>query len=106
VGVENEAVNTAQTPPETTRRGKVTAHRNYAHQDYGDVRAEHELFGEVCDSLANITVVLIAGPPTAQAAFRSYVEKHHTVAMPQVVGWTSIDHGIATRSAAAAMISA
>ncbi|MEO8137328.1 MAG: hypothetical protein ABI831_25520, partial [Betaproteobacteria bacterium] len=45
---------------------KVKAHTHHTRQHGSKVRTEHEFFGEVCDSLAGVTEVLVTGSHTAQ----------------------------------------
>lgn len=71
---------------------KVHEHVRYTRQHGSNVRSEHEFFGEVCDALAGVSQVLIAGSHTAQADFRHYIEKHRVETSKQIVGWETVDH--------------
>ena len=71
---------------------KVKEHVHYTRQHGSKVRSEHEFFGEVCDALAGIASILVAGSHTAQADFRHYVEKHRPAVAAQIVGWETVDH--------------
>ena len=70
----------------------IREHVHYTRQHGSQVRSEHEFFGEICDALAGINAVLVAGSHTAQADFRHYVDKHRPAVQPQIVGWETIDH--------------
>ncbi len=70
----------------------VKDHPRNTRQHGSDVRTEHEFFGHVCDALAGIARVLIAGPHTSQSDFRHYVEKHRPHLVPQIAGWETVDH--------------
>jgi len=71
---------------------QIKAHNHHTRQHGSQVRTEHEFFGEVCDSLANINQVLVTGAHKAQADFRHYVEKHRAHIAPRIVGWETVDH--------------
>ena len=71
---------------------KVHAHSHHTPQHHSNVRTEHEFFGQVCDALAGIKEVLVAGSHTAQADFRHYVEKHRPAVASQIAGWETVDH--------------
>lgn len=71
---------------------KVKEHVHYTRQHGSKLRSEHEFFGEVCDALAGIASILVAGSHTAQADFRHYVEKHRSAVAAQIVGWETVDH--------------
>ena len=70
----------------------LKAHNHPTKQHGSAVRAEHEFFGQVCDALAGITEVLVAGAHTAQADFKHYVEKHRPAVAAQIVGYETVDH--------------
>ena len=70
---------------------KIKAHSHHTCQHGSQVRTEHEFFGEVCDALAGIKEILVAGAHGAQADFRHYVEKHRAHLGPQIVGWETVD---------------
>ncbi|MEP7156656.1 MAG: hypothetical protein ABI905_12835 [Betaproteobacteria bacterium] len=71
---------------------KISEHAHNTRQHGSDVRSEHEFFAEVCDALAGIKSVLVAGSHTAQADFRHYVEKHRPIVAAQISGWQTVDH--------------
>ena len=71
---------------------QVKSHVHYTRQHGSQVRSEHEFFGDVCDALAGVTQVLIAGSHTVQTDFRHYVEKHRPDVVKQIVGWQTLDH--------------
>ncbi|PZO47152.1 MAG: hypothetical protein DCF16_18115 [Alphaproteobacteria bacterium] len=70
----------------------VKEHKHYTRQHGSDVRTEHEFFAEVCDALADIPEVLIAGSHTTQVGFRHYAEKHRPALSSHLVGWETVDH--------------
>lgn len=71
---------------------KIRDHSHYTRQHGSDVRAVHEFFGEVCDALAGVSEILVAGSHQAQADFRHYVEKHRAVLAPHITGWETVEH--------------
>lgn len=74
------------------RAETVKEHKHYTRQHGAAVRSEHEFFSDLCDALADIPEVLIAGSHTAQADFRRYVEKHRPSLSGHLVGWETVDH--------------
>ena len=56
------------------------------------LRCEHEFFNHVCEALAGIPKVLVAGPRQTQTGFRHYVDKHRPAIGLQIVGWETVDH--------------
>jgi stalled ribosome rescue protein Dom34 len=70
----------------------LKAHSHPTRQHGSAVRAEHEFFGDVCDALAGIPEVLVAGSHTAQADFRHCVTKHRPALAAHLVGWEIVDH--------------
>lgn len=70
---------------------RLHAHHHHTRQHGSDVRTGHAFFGEVCDALAGITEVLVAGHHTAQTDFRHYLDKHRPQVARQVVGWETVD---------------
>jgi stalled ribosome rescue protein Dom34 len=73
-------------------RSQHGLHSQHTRQPGSDVRTQHEYYGEVCEALAGIAEVLVAGGHTAQADFRHYVEKHRPALAKQIVGWETVDH--------------
>jgi len=71
---------------------KIKAHSHHTRQHGSEVRTEHEFFGQVCDALAGINEVLVAGSHLAQTDFRHYLEKHRPQQLKQVVAWNTVDH--------------
>jgi hypothetical protein len=70
---------------------QVKSHDHYTRQHGSAVRTEHEFFAAVCDALAGVADVLVAGSHTAQADFRHYVEKHRGALAQQIVAWKTVD---------------
>jgi stalled ribosome rescue protein Dom34 len=73
-------------------RSQHRLHSHHTRQPNSDVRTDHEFFGEVCDALAGIAEVLVAGGHTSQTDFRHYVEKHRPQVAKQIVAWETVDH--------------
>ena len=90
--VDHQHAQILQFDAEHLQSQKVKAHSHHTRQHGSEVRTEHEFFGTVCDALAGIHEVLIAGPRLAQSDFRHYLEKHRPAVMKQVVGWETVDH--------------
>jgi len=73
-------------------RSQHGLHSHHTRQPGSEVRTQHEYFGEVCDALAGIAEVLVAGGHTSQIDFRHYVEKHRPQVAKQIVAWETVDH--------------
>ena len=71
---------------------KVKDHSHYTRQHGSDVRAIHEFYAEVCDSLKDVQEILVTGSKQSQADFRHYVEKHRAALSPHIKGWETVDH--------------
>lgn len=71
---------------------KVQAHQHYTRQHGSEVRDTHEFFGEVCDDLADIAQIVVAGSHTALSDFRHYVTKHRANLLTKTIGWEPVDH--------------
>jgi stalled ribosome rescue protein Dom34 len=91
VRIDHQSAEILQFDAEHVQAQKVKAHSHHTRQHHSSVRTEHEFFGEVCDALAGIQEILVAGSKTAQADFRHYVEKHRPALVPQVVGYETVD---------------
>ena len=70
----------------------LKSHSHPTKQRASAVRTEHEFFAEVCDALAGITEVLVAGSQTGLADFKHYVEKHRPAVAKQIVAYEAVDH--------------
>jgi stalled ribosome rescue protein Dom34 len=71
---------------------KLKAHSHPTKQHGSSVRTEHEFFGQVCDALAGIPEVMVAGSRTAQADFKHYVAKHRPALAKHLVAYETVDH--------------
>lgn len=92
VSIDHHTAQIMQFDAEQVQVQKVKAHTHHTRQHGSSVRTEHEFYGEVCDALADINEVLVAGSHTAQSDFRHYVEKHRPAVVSQIVGWETVDH--------------
>ena len=91
VRIDHQTAEILQFDAEHVQAQKIKTHSHHTRQHHSSVRTEHEFFGEVCDALAGIQEILVAGSKTAQADFRHYVEKHRPALVPQVVGYETVD---------------
>lgn len=92
VRIDHQTAEILQFDAEHVQAQKVKAHSHHTAQHGSGVRTGHEFFGEVCDALAGIQEVLVAGSHTVQADFRHYLEKHRPALAPLVVGYETVDH--------------
>ncbi len=92
VRIDHQTAEILQFDPEHVQAQKIKAHTHHTAQHGSGVRTGHEFFGEVCDALAGIPEVLVAGAHGAQADFRHYVEKHRPALLKHLVGWETVDH--------------
>lgn len=92
VWIDHHTAQVLQFDAEHVQAQKVKAHGHHTKQHGSAVRTEHEFFAEVCDALAGISEVLVAGSHTAQADFKHYLTKHRPALVPQIVGYETVDH--------------
>ena len=92
VRIDHQHAQILQFDAAQVRAQALKASSHATHQHGSAVRTEHEFFGAVCDALAGVREVLVAGSHTAQADFRHYVEKHRPALATQVAGYETVDH--------------
>ncbi len=92
VWIDHHTAQVLQFDAEHVEAQKVKSSGHHTKQHGSAVRTEHEFFGEVCDALAGINEVLVAGSHTAQSDFKHYVEKHRPALLAQIVGYETVDH--------------
>ncbi|MBU2049270.1 hypothetical protein [Acidovorax soli] len=71
---------------------QIKAHLYFTRHDGNEMRSVHEFFGEVCDALAGVEQLLVAGPHAVQEDFRHYVDKLRPEVASQIVEWQTLDH--------------
>ena len=64
---------------------KVQAHMHYARQHGSEVVDGDVFFSEVCDDLAGIEQIVVAGSHTAFGDFRHYVTNHRPHLLSQII---------------------
>lgn len=92
VRIDQQTAEILQFDAEHIASEKVKAHSHHTSQHGSAVRTHHEFLGHVCDALAGIPEVLVAGSHGAQADFRHYVEKHRPSLLAHIVGYETVDH--------------
>lgn len=92
VQIDHHQAQVLQFDAEHVQAQKVKASTHHTRQHGSAVRSEHEFYAHVCEALAGIPEVLVAGSQQAQADFRHYVEKHRPAVAKQIVGYETIDH--------------
>ncbi len=92
VQIDHHQAQVLQFDAEHVQAQKVKASTHHTRQHGSAVRTEHEFYAHVCEALAGIPEVLVAGSQQAQADFRHYVEKHRPAVARQIVGYETIDH--------------
>lgn len=92
IRIDHQKAQILQFNADSVELQKVHAHQHDTRHHNSTVRTEHEFFGEVCDDLADIGEVVVAGSHTATADFRHYVTKHRPAIAPRMVGWEIVDH--------------
>lgn len=90
--IDHHSAEVLQFDAEHVKSERVVAHSHATRQHGSAVRTEHEFYGEVADSLAGVREVLVAGPGTAAAQFKSYCEKHRPQVAACIVGVETVDH--------------
>ena len=71
---------------------QVTSHIHYTRHHDSKAHSEHAFFSEICEALAGVDQLLVAGSPVAQADFRRYIEKFQPQVAGRVVHWQTLDH--------------
>ncbi len=102
VRIDHHNAEILQFDAENFEAQKIKSHTHHTAQHGSEVRSGHEFFGKVCDALAGIEEVLIAGSHTAQADFKHYLEKHRPALLDNIVGYETIDHPTTPQLAALA----
>ena len=92
LAIDHQAAQLLQFDAEHVQAQRIKTHTHHTRQHGSQVRTEHEFFGQVCDALAGIPEVLVAGTHTAQADFKHYVDKHRADVAKHIVGYETVDH--------------
>ncbi len=71
---------------------QVRSHIHYTRHHDTKTHSEHAFFAEICEALAGVDKLLVAGSPAAQADFRRYVDKFQPQVAARVVHWQTLDH--------------
>ncbi|RYF38531.1 MAG: hypothetical protein EOO27_50650 [Comamonadaceae bacterium] len=71
---------------------QVTSHIHYTRHHDSKTHSEHAFFAEICEALAGVEQVLVAGSSAVQADFRKYIEKSQPLVAARVVHWQTLDH--------------
>ena len=70
---------------------QLRSHVHPTAQHGSDVRAVHEFFAHVCDSIDGVGEALVAGPRHGIADFERYVGKHRPATAKHIVGYEVVD---------------
>jgi stalled ribosome rescue protein Dom34 len=90
--IDHQSAQILQFDAEHQEAQKLKPHSHHTAQHGSAVRSEHEFFGHVCDALAGIQEVLVAGPRTGLTDFGNYTKKHRPEAAAHIVGFEVVDH--------------
>ena len=71
---------------------QVRSHLHPTAQHGSDVRAVHEFFGHVCDSIDAVAEALVLGSRHGIADFERYVAKHRPATAQRIAGYDVVDH--------------
>ncbi|AMM23533.1 hypothetical protein [Variovorax sp. PAMC 28711] len=71
---------------------QVKSHIHYTRHHDSKTHSEHAFFSEICEALAGVDLLLVAGSAPAQADFRRYVDKFQPLVAARVVRWQTLDH--------------
>jgi hypothetical protein len=71
---------------------KVKSHTHHTAQHGSAVRTQHEFFGEVCDALDGIGIVLVTGPRTGLSDFQHFAQKHRPQTASRIDAYEVVDH--------------
>ena len=92
VWTDHQSAQVLQFDAESFVSSTVRQHSHPTGQHGSGVRAEHEFYAQVCDTLQGIGEVLVVGSHTALADFRHYVEKHRAATAKRLVAYQVVDH--------------
>ena len=70
---------------------QIKSHRHYTRHQGRETRSAHEFFGDICDALAGVDQVLVAGAHSVQEDFHHYVDKLRPDVASQIVEWQTLD---------------
>jgi stalled ribosome rescue protein Dom34 len=74
--IDHQTARIQQFDAEHVQVDTLHPHAHPTRTHHSGVRAQHEYFSEVCDSLKGIQEVLVVGPKTGLSDFKHYVDKH------------------------------
>lgn len=92
VQIDHDTARVLQFDADDFRLRKITVHRHDTAWHASDVHPTLEFFADVCDSLDDVSMVLVAGGHASLANLRRYVEKHQRALRAKIIGWETIDH--------------
>lgn len=92
VRVDRQTAEILQFDAEHVQAQKIRTHTHHTAQHGSGVQTGQQFFGQVCDALAGIPEILVAGSKTTQADFRRYIETHRSDLARHVVGYETVDH--------------
>lgn len=92
VQIEHHVARVLQFDAEDFGLRKIAVHRHDTSRRADVVRPEHEFFADVCDSLEEMSMVLVVGAHAAHADLRRYVDRHQRALHARIIGWEAIDH--------------
>ena len=91
VWTDNRSAQVLQFDAENVQVHKVRTHVSATTLQDSEERSPHALFGELCDTLEGIAVVLATGARAAIADFRHYADKHRPQTAMRIVGYEVVD---------------
>ncbi|MEB0059477.1 hypothetical protein [Variovorax sp. LG9.2] len=71
---------------------QVVSHIHYTRHHDSKTRSEHAFFAEICEALAGVDQLLVAGSPLAQSDFRRYIDSFQPLVVGRVVHWQAMEH--------------
>lgn len=91
VRIDHHSAEVLQFDAEHVQSQKIKEHAHHTRKHHSAVRSEHEFFAAVCDAVAGVPEVLVAGGHQALSDFRHYVDKHRATLAPKIVGYETVD---------------
>lgn len=92
VQIEHHVARVLQFDADDFRLRKIPVHQRDIFWRTDVVRPEHEFFADVCDSLEEMSMVLVVVAYAAHADLGRYVDRHQRALRARIIGWEAIDH--------------
>jgi stalled ribosome rescue protein Dom34 len=91
VWIDHESAKIFQVDRPQTEPMKVKTHHHYTRQHGSEIRTQHEFFAQVCDAVAGVSELLIAGSQNVHTDFHHFITKHRPALIHSIIRWEAVD---------------